>query len=446
MRIKSFKRGRKQASVLVLTMVLVGIACLVVGTYMGLALHRKNIAMRSGSWNNALAVAEAGVEEGLAQIQYSMPPTNAWSYTNGLYVKTRSNPFGVSDSYFSAAILNTNTPVITATGYVKAPVSGQYIKRVVQVVAMKGTNQYPYGLHSKGAITISGGSQLDSFDSSDPNYSTNGMYDPKRHKDNCHVVSEAGANKTVQVGTGKIFGYVETGPGAGTVTVGSSGCVGDNNYVSNSVNAGTVQMSPDVHALTNYNMDIVDVTLPSGLSTASPPTSGTYTNIFGTNYNYCLGNVTNCYVGNFSIPGGVSMVVTGHATLYVTGSFTMSGSGFIYLRPGSTFTMYVGTTNASGNDSMTISGGGIANGTGVAANLAIYCLPSVKTATYSGSAAFIGTGDAPEASTTISGSAGCCGAITGSDITLSGGAGFHYDESQGGTPYPKYTVVAWREL
>lgn len=433
---------------LVLVLVLVGVAAVVVGSYLGLALQRNKIAMRSLAWNQALGVAEAGIEEGLAQIQYCIPPTNGWTtLTNGAYTKTRSNPFSDNESYFTVSIYPSNSPIIIATGYVRAPLGSAYIKRTVKVVAMKGTNQYPYGLHAKATITIGGSSQVDSFDSSDPNYSTNGMYDPTRHKANCHVVSQSAASSAIQLGSGKIFGYAETGPGAGTVTVGPNGCVGDNNYVSNSVNWGTVQMSPEVHALTNYNRDIVDVTLPSGLSTAAPPASGPYTNIFGTNYTYCLGNVTNCYVGNFSINGGQSMVVTGHATLYITGNFSMSGSGFIYLQPNSTFTMYVGTTNVSGNNSMTISGGGIANGTGVAANLAVYCLPSVKTATYSGNAAFIGTGNAPEASTSISGGADAYGAIIGNDISLSGGAGFHWDESQGGgEPYPKYTVVAWREL
>lgn len=192
-------------------------------------------------------------------------------------------------------------------------------------------------------------------------------------------------------------------------------------------------------------MDIVDVTLPAGLTAYLPPVLGSY-NVGGTNYSYRLGNVTNATLTSFSIPAGTSMVVTGRATLYVAGGFTMSGSGFIYLTPGASFTLYAGTTNVSGNDSITISGGGIANGTGVAAHLAIYGLPSVKTITYSGSAAFIGTGNTPEAAATISGSAGACGAMVASSFTLSGGSGFHYDESIGGQPYPKYTIVWWREL
>lgn len=432
---------------LVLVLVLVGVAAVVVGSYLGLALQRNKIAMRSLAWNQALGVAEAGIEEGLAQIQYSMPPTNGWAaLTNGAYTKTRANPFVENDSFFTANIYASNTPIIIATGYVRAPLASTYIRRTVKVVTMKGTNQYPFGLHAKTSITIGGGSQVDSFDSLDPNYSTNGMYDPRRHKDNCYVVSQSGAANAIRLTRATIFGYVETGPGAGTVALGANGCVGDNNYVSNSVNAGTIQMSPDVHLLTNNNMDILDVTLPPGVSTASPPAPGPYTNIFGTNYTYCLGNVTNCYVGNFSINGGQGMAVTGHATFYVTGSFSMSGSGFIYMQSNASLTMYIGTTNVSGSDSMTMTGGGIANATELATNLTIYCLSSVKNVSYSGGTTFIGAIDAPEASISLHGGADACGAFVGNDITLSGGAGFHWDESRGGTPYPKYTVVSWREL
>lgn len=233
-----------EGSTLMVVLLLVGVAVLVVGSYMAMMVQRNQMAMRSQCWNAAMGVAEAGIEEGLAQIEYSMPPTNGWTLVNGVYTKTRANPFGTADSYYTANILNTNPPIITVTGYVQAPLLSTYIKRTVQVATMKGTNQYPFGLKAKGTIVISGSSQLDSFDSSDPNYSTNGHYTPLRHKDNCYVVSQAGAAKTIQVGTGKIFGYVETAAGSGTVTFGSSGVVGDNNYASNSLNAGTVQMSP----------------------------------------------------------------------------------------------------------------------------------------------------------------------------------------------------------
>lgn len=435
-------QNARSGSTLILVCLVVGGACLLVGSYLGLALQRNKVALRSMAWNQAMAVAEAGIEEGLAQIQYSTTPSGGWTLSGGSYGKTRSNPFSDPNTQFTVLFSTNDPPTITATGYVRAPLLATYIKRIVQVATAKGTNLYPYGLKAKAGITLSGGASADSFDSSDPNYSTNGMYIPTRHKDNAYLVSESASAGTINVGTGKVFGYVETGAGVGTVTL-SGGAVGDNNWVSNLVSTITPETG---HALTNYNQDILDVALPTGLSSAPVgPTSGSYS-VGGTNYTYLFGNVTNYWSGNFSIPAGNSLVVTGHATWYITGSFTMSGSAFAYLTSNSSLTIYVGTTNTSANNSVTVSGGGIANGTGYAGNLAIYGLPSVKSATFSGSAMYVGTGNVPEAKITISGGAGAAGAFVGDSVTISGSGGFHYDENLGGTPYPKYTVVSWREL
>ena len=106
-----------------------------------------------------------------------------------------------------------------------------------------------------------------------------------------------------------------------------------------------------------------------------------------------------------------------------------------------------GTTNSSGNGKITISGSGIVNNPGNAANLAIYGLPSVKTVTYSGSSEFIGTLYSPSAAFTISGGSDAVGAVVINTITLSGGMNFHYDEALGGgTGLLKYVVSSWREL
>jgi hypothetical protein len=141
------------------------------------------------------------------------------------------------------------------------------------------------------------------------------------------------------------------------------------------------------------------------------------------------------------------MVVTNDATLYVTGDFTVGGSGYIYIAPGASLTIYAGTTNAGGNNKIDISGSGVANGAGNAADFAIFGLPSVKTTNYSGSSEFIGTSYTPEADLTLSGSTDCIGAAVASTITLSGGMNFHYDAALGGgAGVLKYMITSWREL
>lgn len=127
-------------------------------------------------------------------------------------------------------------------------------------------------------------------------------------------------------------------------------------------------------------------------------------------------------MANCTIGGGRSMVISGDATLFVIGDFVVSGSGFAYLAPGASLTLYVGGTKA------TISGGGVANGPGLAANFSIFCMPTVTNVAYSWSAQFIGTIYAPQAALTMAGSAAGIGAIAAKSVSLAAGMSFHYDE------------------
>jgi len=123
----------------------------------------------------------------------------------------------------------------------------------------------------------------------------------------------------------------------------------------------------------------------------------------------------------------------------VDGDLTVSGSGFIYIAPGGSLKVYVENSSKS-----VISGGGVANGTGLAANFSYIGLPTNTQLTYSGSAAFIGTVNAPEAAFTVSGSAGMSGAAIVNTFTSSGGASVHYDEGLAGLSLLK--LLAYREL
>src|SRR5205823_697744 len=88
---------------------------------------------------------------------------------------------------------------------------------------------------AKGTITMSGGSVVDSFNSSNTNYSTGGMYDPAKRRANGSVVTDStatGAHPAINVGTAHNYGTADTGPG-GAVTPSSSGTVGDLDWSTN---------------------------------------------------------------------------------------------------------------------------------------------------------------------------------------------------------------------
>jgi hypothetical protein len=158
----------------------------------------------------------------------------------------------------------------------------------------------------------------------------------------------------------------------------------------------------------------------------------------GTNYTYVLNGGVNYYFNSVNIGGGKSMVVNGNAVLYVSGNFTTSGSGFVYIAPGASLKLYIGGTG-------TVSGTGIVNGNQTAASCSIYGLNTCGTIIYSGSSTFYGTVNAPHAAFTFSGSAGACGSFVANTVTVSGGAAVHYDESLAGSGRG-YVVQSWNEI
>jgi hypothetical protein len=182
------------------------------------------------------------------------------------------------------------------------------------------------------------------------------------------------------------------------------------------------------------NVAYPDQVAPAGHASWFPllPTPYLYQ---GTIYTYVMGNVNNKVGGDFSIKD--PMVVTGNATLYIGGNFTMSGS--IYIAPGASLKIYVAGSTTS------ISGGGIINGNGNAANLSYYGLPGNTGISYAGGGDFIGTINAPEADFKLTGGASVYGAvIVNSYTSKSSKAGLHYDEALASLGLLK--LVSYREL
>jgi hypothetical protein len=418
-----------------MVLVLFGAATIVVGTAVALSAQRSRIAARSAAWNAAIPVAEAGIEEALTQLNYGTTniAANGWRLVNGYYLKTQTNPFSGGGSYYSVAITATNPPVVTSVGYVPAPLQNNYISRTVQITTMGGTSNSSGGLLAKDQIALGGNSLMNSFNSCDPNYSTGGLYDPAKAHDKIKVATDSAGSPAIAVGTTLVYGSVATGPGA-TISVNNSGGVGDAGYLSG---GGTGAIQPG-HSANDMNVAIPDVQVP--YTDGAPVVLGTYT-VGGTNYNYCLG-ATN-YFQNKQFNTSGSMIVTSTATLYVANSFSLSGD--LYITPGASLTLYVGV-NTKASDSFSISGKGVANGTGLAANFTVYCLSSVKNASYTGGSSWVGVLYAPYTTFSLAGGSDACGSITAYAISLSGGVSFHYDECLGRGNWQPLVVNSWREL
>jgi len=430
---------KTRGSALVLTLITVVVTGIGLASYLTLVSSHNTSVMRAQAWNQGISMLESGIEEALTQIHYNGITNfavNGWVSTNGLFMKNRT----IGDGYYQVGIQAVEPPVIYAKGYVPAPLSGslnlgmilgevlpflqddrsneQYVSRRVKVTTER-VGGSGGGLIAKNRIIFSGGGSLDSYDSSA------GPYNPLNRKANAIAITNSKVADAIHVDTAHVYGAVTVGPG-GTVTC-NSGAVGDLAW-----NATTSGVQP-MHAGNDANLDFSDVVVPftSGYFT---PGAGT---VNGTNYTYVVGAGNN-QLGTINIGGGKSMIVTGDATLYINGDFTTSGSGFVYINPGASLQLYI-------KGKGTVSGTGVVNGNQNPSKLSVYGLSTSTTKTWSGSSTFYGTVYAPYAAFTFSGSAGARGSFTANNVTISGGASVHYDESLGGQGN-EYVVASWIEI
>lgn len=431
MNISKSKRRGSAGIALATTLVLTVIIGIGAASFGYLVYNQYRSVSRSEAWNDAMPVAESGVEEALTQLYYTgtNSPGNGWLLgADGLYRKTRS--VGTNGSYYTVSVLLSNKPVIVSAAYVAAPMAKtNFINRTVQVKAAKAPARTG-GVTARGTITFSGGAYLDSFDSADPNYSTNGVYTQSKRKDNGQATSNANVSGAISLSGGSgIYGDASTGP-KGTITAGGNAKIGDMGWMSggsNGIEAG--------HTANDANVDFPPVQAPS-TSGIFTPTPGV---LNGTNYTYLLTS------GKYYTPLPISMTshqvmaVSGDVTLYVDSDFSIVGQAYIYIYPGSTLKLYVsGTFN--------VAGGGILNGTQDASKLSVYGLNAETTDwKYAGNSAFVGTVYAPNANLTFTGTSGASGAFTANNITFNGSAGVHYDENLAGAR-KGYLVTSWNEL
>jgi len=261
-------RSTQEGSVLTTVLVITGVIGVMLVAYLSMTANQNKFTMRSLAWNTAIPMSEAGLEEALAHLNYSGTTnlaSDGWVKDGTFYTFDRS----LSNGYFHVTLSSASPPVITSTGYVRAPFQTNYISRAIRAPTRMRT-PFTGGVTAKGTITMSGGSTVDSFDSCDPLHSTNGAYIAAWRKDNGTVQTTSTALGAIDVGTGKVYGSVDTGPG-GTVKAGAT--VGDTAWVNNAANAGKIEPG---HVASDVNLSISDAPMPDLSGTFGAPVSGAY--------------------------------------------------------------------------------------------------------------------------------------------------------------------------
>ena len=412
--------GAEQGSALLIMMLIAGIVMLLAGSYLMLTANQNQMIARSFTWNTAMPVAEAGIEEALAHMRQN--PTNfsgdGWTTVGGTnYSIQRTN----GSDYYKVDINRRGMMInVTSTGYALRQ-GTNYLSRTVlvqgQVWDFKMLGLVANRINLGGALTA------DSFDSSTNAYSTGGQYVKAKRTDWCLVAS---ATDTFDMGgNSDVRGYVASGPGAPLVTMSGSSSVGDLAWG----NTKGWEPGPPSHNTNGFSFSAPDVEEP--FDDAPPPGPGV---VGGTTYNYVLKG-GRYKIGNLDSAGSsTTLIVTKHSALWVTTNLQLASITFTN---GAHLDLYISMPSLT--FSPTLNGG-------TAPQFSVFGLPSCTYMKIT-SANFIGTIYAPEMALEAAGNATLCGAILANTFKCNGTFDFHYDfATQRNWVTDPIQIVAWAEL
>ncbi|HXG48094.1 MAG TPA: hypothetical protein VNO52_10755 [Methylomirabilota bacterium] len=292
-------RPPQDGSILLLTLLTSVIIGITLAAYLEMVNAQARTVYRSQTWNAGIPAAEAGIEEALAHLNTvgdGTRATNGWSLSGTNVTLSRTLD---TQSRYEVTISTSSPPVVVATGYMKAPLSTNEIARTVRVTTTKTGTGFR-GIVAKGGIELVGNISMNSFDSTDPAYSTNGRYDSSKTKDNGFVGS---IESSITGGGGIVYGSVGTGPRG---SASSAGTVGDASW-----HAGGNSGIQSGHYSNDLNLSFPDVSAPAGPYLT--PTGGTVTI---TNFDYTTSAITtNVY------PSGFTNTVTTNYGLYTSSTY-----------------------------------------------------------------------------------------------------------------------------
>src|SRR5688500_8378465 len=114
-----------QGSVLLVTLLTASVIGTALSSYLTLTSNQNLSVFRSKSWNEGMAVAEAGDEEAMSHINHDgieALSANGWTWgLDGCYHKQRS--IGADGAYYNVAVQPDDPPLIISTAYVRAPLA-----------------------------------------------------------------------------------------------------------------------------------------------------------------------------------------------------------------------------------------------------------------------------------------------------------------------------------
>ncbi len=421
----------KEGGTLMVTVIVTGVLGVALIAYLGLVSSNQRAVARDEAWHAAIPVAEAGVEEALANLNMNFP-TNAemtrrgWHYDGN--VVWRGRDLGDSASYRVSFTSNIFTTIFS-TGQVRLAWNDAVVSRAIRVTALY-TGVVNKSFFVKDGIRLNGFTiRSDSYDSLNPSYSgPGGTYVQALAKDGGDIAILSDQPGAFSAGNSKIYGKVSTGENS-SVNVGAQGSIGSTAWQT----AGNTGIEPGWFSDDAIG-EMPDVVAP--FQTAPPPPISQV--VLPDGYTYSV--ITSGQYQMSSLVGKV--LITGDVTLMVTDRVQFSGTDVLRIMTNSSLRLYVAATSAS------IGGSGVVNESGQTTAFTYYGLPSNKSLAIGGGGSLSGLIYAPQAMITVGGGADIYGAIIAREVSLNGGASVHLDEALNRAPnvISHFIIKSWDEI
>ncbi len=460
------------------TMVITFVIGATLASFLLLTQHQTFANSRSQSWNQSIAVAEAGVEDALQMInKYSYDSQKLLDWSTGASLSQDQWTSYGPDAYYTVRLLGNDNrayyiviitnripaaPTITAYGflrydyeYQRIPVAtaaagttsggfqSRYLRRVVQVDTRRDA-LWSLAMLADRQIDFKGNRiATDSFNSADPNASywapgaTYGVYDAAKRNDKGDVASNYDIIDSVNLGIADIMGHVSTGPG-GTISIGPNGSAGSEAWVS----SGSTGIQPG-YSSDDMNVRLNDVALPEAMWSALPDAGKKGVVINGVTYRHVISSSGDYKASTLS--GSVYVQSGVNARVWLTDSVSLTGKDEIRINPtAQRLTVYMGGSQFK------LGGNGVANETGNAAAFLYFGLPTNTEIVFGGNAAFTGAIYANHADFTLGGGGNNSYDFVGASVTrtvkMNGHFNFHYDENLANIgPSRGFIPTSWAE-
>jgi hypothetical protein len=466
-----------RGSLLIVALLLSAMIGISLVSYMHLARTSLTISNRALYNNAAMNVAENGLEEAMYSINRTIADPN---YTWPRWTNNGTAADSAAWREFRNFRFDQNT-----TGAVRVYVynyRGQIAPKIVArsritmggttsapiekwiEVTLRKTSKFANGLVAKNSIVFNGtNTSVDSWNSAPlPPPAAPVQYSAAARRDNGSVGSISVAVDSVLVKQADIWGFVSTNSSDPTTTVGTGGSILGASSVFDpatwtSANVDPARVSTDFSAsfdpvtapAKTYIADLGEIKNDTVLPLAADVAAGRVDADGNYYYSASKINLTNKYL---HITGKVVLKLseTGNYAIDVGG-----GSGIIQVRTGGTLAVYTaGNVKIAGQGAVN---GVDANGDGKVddaeaqqpINFQIWGTKTTGAQDFD----IVGQGTlssiiyAPQGDVKITGGGSISGSVVANNITLSGTANFHYDESLGnfggGNPF---RVSLWKEL